>query len=130
MRHPDEDALAACALGEVEQAEREAVLSHVASCKRCAAELESLRMLLAAAADLPVPHRDESYGRRVWARIEPRLPQRQPRAHRGIGSWRPWLAAAARRGRRVSRGPLVVRAAARAGREPRARDRAGSVHDP
>ena len=44
-----------------------------------------------AASELEVPDRSANYGAEVWARLEPRLSDRQVR----VVSWRPWLAAAA-----------------------------------
>jgi len=51
--------------------------SHVAECPACAERLEDLRAVLRAAGTSPVPERGESYGREVWARLAPRLPERQ-----------------------------------------------------
>jgi hypothetical protein len=110
MTHPDDELLAASALGEGSDDERGAVLAHAAECRRCAAELEALRTLLDATTRIPVPEREETYGARVWASLEPRLPspedlkrtesplQTAPRASRAVhaaASWRSWLAAAA-----------------------------------
>jgi hypothetical protein len=50
--------------------------AHLSRCAECSARLAELRSILAAAAAAPVPERGESYGREVWARIAPMLPDR------------------------------------------------------
>jgi hypothetical protein len=49
--------------------------AHLATCAGCSARLDELRAVLSAAGSAPVPERGESYGREVWARIAPRLPE-------------------------------------------------------
>jgi hypothetical protein len=64
--------------------------SHVAECSACAARLEELREVLRASASLPVPERGPEYGREVWARLAPRLPDRpEPAAGRLLDLFRP-----------------------------------------
>jgi hypothetical protein len=46
---------------------------HLHACASCQADLGELRHLLAAVDSLPVPHRPDSYGAEVWARIQPSL---------------------------------------------------------
>jgi hypothetical protein len=50
--------------------------AHLARCAECSTRLEELRSVLEKAASAPVPERDASYGREVWARVAPRLPER------------------------------------------------------
>lgn len=50
--------------------------AHVAACAACSARLEELRAALRSAEASPVPERGDSYGRELWARLEPRLPGR------------------------------------------------------
>ena len=57
---------------------------HLASCAACAERLAQLSALLRQVESAPVPPRAESYGREVWARLAPRLPERPERT-------RPWL---------------------------------------
>lgn len=58
--------------------------AHLAECPDCRTALEQLRDLLDGVRDMPVPERDEGYGRKVWARLQPRL-ARPPRTN-----WRSW----------------------------------------
>jgi len=58
--------------------------SHVAECPACAERLEDLRAVLRAAERSSVPERGESYGREVWARLAPRLPERHGTRWRGL----------------------------------------------
>ena len=93
MTHPGDDQLAAYAIGEADAAEIAAIEGHVAECARCRGELGASHRLLDEASDLDVPFRDDGYGARVWAKLEPQLPQTNRRAWTVSG--RPWLAAAA-----------------------------------
>jgi hypothetical protein len=47
--------------------------AHVESCGGCRERLEKLAMTLRTIDTAPIPERDESYGARVWARLQPRL---------------------------------------------------------
>ena len=64
--------------------------SHVAGCPACAARLEDLREVLRMSASDPGPERGPEYGREVWARLAPRLPDRpEPAAGRLLDLFRP-----------------------------------------
>ncbi len=63
--------------------------AHLAECEACRAELNGLSLTLAAVSDLPVPERDESYGREVYVRLLPRLEEK-----RWWFTWWPRLATA------------------------------------
>jgi hypothetical protein len=91
MTHIGEEQLVAYALDDAEGT-RIAIETHLASCAACRAELEELRRVLLAAAELDAPQRPPGYGADVWARLEPRLPGKARSRH---VAWRPWLAAAA-----------------------------------
>ena len=93
MTHPGDEQLAAYAIGEADAAEIAAIELHLVDCTRCRDELATMRRLLDAVTDVDVPLRDNGYGARVWARLEPQLPQTKRRLR--VASWRPWLAAAA-----------------------------------
>jgi len=90
MNHLTEDDLVLHHYGESPRpdAERE----HLASCADCRRRLETLASDLAHLDRLPVPARGDAYGRELWARIQPRLPQAAPARARLFGvSWRPWV---------------------------------------
>ncbi|MEP7133225.1 MAG: hypothetical protein ABI914_08660, partial [Acidobacteriota bacterium] len=53
--------------------------AHVAACASCAARLSELRAVLRAAEGAAVPERGDGYGRDVWARLAPSLPDAAPR---------------------------------------------------
>jgi hypothetical protein len=93
MTHPGDDQLVAHAMGEADAAEIAEIERHLVDCARCREELATIRRLLDAVSDVDVPPRDDGYGARVWARLEPQLPQATRRVR--AASWRPWLAAAA-----------------------------------
>jgi anti-sigma factor RsiW len=117
MTHVTEDRLVAYALDDADQMTRGEIETHVAACGECRESLAELRRVLEAASELGVPERPADYGAAVWARLEPRLSdraglttsakamvvrrsvmrRRKPRLHvpTAVGSWRPWLAAAA-----------------------------------
>ena len=69
--------------------------AHVADCALCAERLSNLRGVLRAAGGAPLPERGESYGRDVWARVAPRLPEGSPRARAWGFGFRPITVAAA-----------------------------------
>lgn len=60
---------------------------HVAACADCASALESLRSLLRAVENAPVPDRGEAYGREIWAQIAPRLSENPRRFALARLSW-------------------------------------------
>jgi len=58
--------------------------AHVAACAGCRGRFERLTMALRELESAPVPERDDAYGARVWARLQPRLEaerHRRPRWH-------------------------------------------------
>jgi len=71
MRHPGEERLI---LFHYEGGRR--VSRHLAACLPCRDRLSEIRKLLAAVEAAPVPERGEAYGREVWRRLAPRLPER------------------------------------------------------
>jgi anti-sigma factor RsiW len=83
MNHPNEEQLTLYCCGDAD--ERAAVEEHLAECAECRAEVEALKLTLAAADVAPVPERGEDYGLRVWQRVAPRLDER-----RGW-DWRAWF---------------------------------------
>src|SRR5579872_4863310 len=83
MKHLREEQLIGYQEGETTQ--REAIAEHLTSCTACRTELERIEAVLNALDHLPVPERGPEYGRAVWQRIAPRLPES---AGRG---WRVWL---------------------------------------
>ena len=50
---------------------------HLAACAACRNELESIRRVLAAVDDMPVPDRGDRYGEQVWSRLRWRLGSRR-----------------------------------------------------
>ncbi|HXJ05975.1 MAG TPA: hypothetical protein VNH65_12810 [Candidatus Acidoferrum sp.] len=90
MNHLTEEELIAYREGEPTQ--REAIAEHLTACTACRAELERIEAVLAALDNFPVPERGPEYGRTVWQKIAPRLPEK---AGRGWGAWlepRRWVA--------------------------------------
>ncbi|HKW55995.1 MAG TPA: hypothetical protein VJN42_01445 [Candidatus Acidoferrum sp.] len=83
MKHLTEEDLIGYREGETTQ--REAIAEHLTACAACREELARIEAVLNALDHLPVPHRGEEYGRRVWQQIAPRLPERA-----GPG-WRAWF---------------------------------------
>ncbi len=69
--------------------------AHVAGCASCAARLSELRAVVRAAEGAAVPERGEGYGRDVWARLAPSLPDIAPRARLWDFGFRPLAAAPA-----------------------------------
>ncbi len=73
--------------------------AHLNECEQCRAKFERLSEMLHSVRDYPVPERGESYGREVWARLQPKLPNRK-RGWLGLGwqagfGWRAVAAVAA-----------------------------------
>ena len=60
--------------------------AHMDGCDTCRERLAALRASLDAIAQSPVPDRDESYGRVVWARVQQQLDAPEPEGAR-VGSW-------------------------------------------
>jgi hypothetical protein len=83
MKHMTEEELIAYREGVA--AQRAGIAQHLAACQECRAELERIEAVLAALDTLPVPNPGDDYGRRVWQRIAPRLPERPARW------WQTWL---------------------------------------
>ena len=75
MTHLSEEQLVLYHYGEEKDAA--AVGKHLAECEACRASYDALKQTFAAVDAVPVPPRDEAYGREVWARIEPRLDEPQ-----------------------------------------------------
>ena len=95
MTHLSEEQLIAFVLGDAPEGTSAAAEAHAATCERCRNEIEAVRATLEVAADSKVPERDDEYGARVWARLEPRLPARQVLPYGLLSVRRGWLAAAA-----------------------------------
>src|SRR5579863_10151550 len=51
---------------------------HLTDCPICRTELDRISELLDEVRSIPVPARNETYGREVWARVESLLPVRKP----------------------------------------------------
>ncbi len=77
MSHMSEEQLIAFHDGD--HTNRERVQEHLRACAECRAALEKIEAVFAAMDAIPVPDPGENYGRRVWAQISSRLPERQPR---------------------------------------------------
>lgn len=85
MQHLSEEQLIAYCFGDAEDIS--AFKEHLAACGGCRRDLEELRQTLAAVEAVPVPERNEAYGREVWARLQPRLEEARERRAR----WRGWF---------------------------------------
>ncbi len=90
MKHLTEEELIAYREGETTQ--REAIAEHLSNCATCRTELEHIEAVLSALDNLPVPERGPEYGRAVWQKIAPQLPQRAGRGWRGWFEVRRWVA--------------------------------------
>ena len=97
MTHIGDEQLAALALDDLDESQAAQTAGHIEACQACRASLAEMRAVLDAAARMPVPRRDEQYGARVWAKLDPALAARQGATPAGIARWRwqPWMAAAA-----------------------------------
>src|SRR5690242_5491042 len=90
MNHLTEEELIAYQEGEPTR--REAIAEHLSSCTACRTELDRIEAVLGALDNLPVPERGPEFGRAVWQKIAPRLPEK---AGRGWNAWfepRRWAA--------------------------------------
>jgi hypothetical protein len=75
MNHLQEEQLMDVYYGDLDSNSRK----HLEECQECRSNYERLQELLNSLRDYPVPERGEGYGREVWARLLPRLPQRRHR---------------------------------------------------
>jgi hypothetical protein len=81
--------------------------AHLAACEGCRGRLDTLTAALGEVDAAPIPHRDESYGAQVWARLQPRLIEERQR-HRW---WHP-IAGAFTWPRMATAGAIAVLVAA------------------
>ncbi len=81
MKHLSEEQLVMIYYGEEDG-------RHLAGCEQCSAEYRRIEAALAHADAFTSPARGEGYGREVWARVAPRLGEREPHGQ----WWRAWLA--------------------------------------
>jgi hypothetical protein len=77
VSHLSEEELVLHHYGEAE--DPRAIEAHLADCEACRASHEALVRDLSAVPSDIVPERDEAYGARVWARLEPKLAARPRR---------------------------------------------------
>ncbi len=61
--------------------------AHLSECAACRAEYAKLQRVLAAVDTAPVPERTPGYEADVWARLQPRLPDRQPAWWAALAGW-------------------------------------------
>ncbi len=79
LNHLTEEQLVLHHYGDAgDEAEAASVAGHLRECPACQAELDGLLRALSAANQLAVPDPGESYGARVFARIQPSLAQGRP----------------------------------------------------
>lgn len=71
MKHMSEEQLILYHYGEAE--DRRAIEEHLLACGACREEMDAIRRTLNATEALPVPERNEGYGREVWAQLQPKL---------------------------------------------------------
>ncbi|MGI8782570.1 MAG: hypothetical protein ACR2L2_02825 [Acidobacteriota bacterium] len=98
MNHFSEEQLVLHYYGESE--ESASIEQHLGDCVACRAQYQAIEEVLAAASTLQVPERDETYGRRVWERVQWELkhprPLPQPGLSRLSSGWLPrWALAGA-----------------------------------
>ena len=74
--HPTEEDLILHFYGE--SGRPAAIHAHLAECKACQTEYETIAGTLTMVAAPPTPERGELYGLEVWQRIRPQLPARDP----------------------------------------------------
>lgn len=90
MKHLTEEELIGYREGETTQ--REAIAEHLTNCTACRTELERIDAVLSALDNLPVPERGPEYGRAVWQKIAPQLPEKAGRGWRVRLEPRRWVA--------------------------------------
>lgn len=100
MKHLTEEELVLHHYEDDTEGERRTREAHIAKCQSCREALAGLELGLSVVAAGPVPARDDDYGKRVWARLQPELDVRTE----GVDASTPrtpvssrflWLAAAA-----------------------------------
>jgi hypothetical protein len=91
MNHPTEEQLILHYYSEGE--ELVAVEQHLVSCESCQTSYQSLQRTLEGVGALPVPEPEAGYEAKLWARLQPKLPERHGFFWFG-SSWR-WAAASA-----------------------------------
>ena len=74
MKHPTEMEL--IAYREAEASQQEAIAAHVSECVECQEELKRIAAVYAAMDAMAVPEPGGDYEKRVWQRLEPKLPER------------------------------------------------------
>lgn len=77
MQPVNDDKLILLYYGELDVREADALRARLAAEPELAARFAELSAALDGAPDLPVPERDEFYGRRVWARVDAALDERR-----------------------------------------------------
>lgn len=85
MTHLDDDDLVLLFYGEPDAPA--AARDHLASCEACRARFTAMERELKAIGDTSVPERDESYGRLVWARLQPALEAERSRQRSWFRGW-------------------------------------------
>lgn len=78
LRHLSEEQMVAAYYEGLPDAQR----AHLADCPECRFSVARFEAILDAARDSKVPDRTASYGAEVWARLQPRLPQKRDRFER------------------------------------------------
>jgi hypothetical protein len=79
MSHPSQEQLVL-----VHYEGGKSVSRHLDSCLPCRGRVAEIQRLLAAVDAAPVPERGQAYGRDVWRRLAPRLPERPDSFWKGI----------------------------------------------
>ncbi len=85
MQPVNDDELVLLHYGELDAREAEALRARFANDSELAARFAALSAELDSAPDLPVPERDDLYGRRVWARVDAALDAGETK--RGWAAW-------------------------------------------
>jgi hypothetical protein len=93
MRHLTQDELVLFYYREKGGLDRQQAEEHLQTCDLCRRELAGLAQALEAVASLPIPERDENYGREVWTRIRPHLAEKIERRWTFILPLRTWALA-------------------------------------
>lgn len=86
MKHLSEEQLILYRYGEPQDAARETIERHLATCSGCRSEYERLRRVLATVDEQAVPERSEEYVGEVWRRLRPGLAKARL-GHRVVWSW-------------------------------------------